>query len=273
MLTESRLKIGIESDLAKFWERDLRVLGKNMKTIKYLMCSFVLLFVLISVVSVVSAGANKYPSNGVINWKGQNWYLTGGQSNPGNNYWNNTGAWIDAQNRMHLTVSKDKGKWKCTMLNSQYAYLYGTFTWTVASPVYTFDKNSVVGLCTYLDDYHELDIETSRWGETKGKQLWYSVQPAKIDGNSKGYLVPSSIKGTNTVYKIEWKPDYVRFTSTQANGKIISDYNYTNVSGIPQQPESVIMNLWLMAPPSNGKNIELIISDFTVTNSLIRKVA
>ncbi|MDR7664693.1 hypothetical protein RG963_02595 [Methanosarcina sp. Z-7115] len=59
----------------------------------------------------------------------------------------------------------------------------------------------------------------------------------------------------------------------QKNGKVIADYNYTNVFGIPQQPESVIMNLWLMVPPSNEKNIELTISDFSITNASITKVA
>ncbi|MDR7667016.1 hypothetical protein RG963_14745 [Methanosarcina sp. Z-7115] len=234
-----------------------------MKTIKYLMCLFVLLIVLIL---VFPAGLNTQSSQAGVNWKGQNWYLTGGKANPGNNYWNNTGAWIDDQNRMHLTIVNDNGKWKCTMLNSQNSYLYGTFTWTVASPVYTFDKNSVVGLCTYLDDYHELNIITSRWGEPDGNQLWYSIEPSKIEGNSKDYLVPSSIEGINTTYRIEWKPNYIRFTSTQADGTVIADYNNTNISSIPKEPESIIMNLLLVAPPSDGKNIELIISDFTVTN-------
>ncbi len=50
------------------------------------------------------------------------------------------------------------------MLNSQHKYLYGTFTWKVASPIYTFDINSVVGFFTYFDDNNELDIEASRWG-------------------------------------------------------------------------------------------------------------
>ena len=48
----------------------------------------------------------------------------------------------------------------------------------------------------------------------------------------------------------------MRFTSILTNGKVLEDYNYTNVSGIPKLPASVIMNLWLMAPPSNGKNIK-----------------
>lgn len=242
----------------------MKVIKNLMKVIKNLICLFILQVVLIS---IVQAGGNTYPSHGVLNWKGQDWYLTGGKANPGNNYWNNTGAWIDNKDRLHLTIVKDNGKWKCTMLNSEYTYLYGTFTWTVASPVYNFDKNSVVGLCTYLDDYHELDIETSKWGETNGKNLWYSVQPSKIKGNCQAYFVPSNIKGTNTKYRIEWKPTYVRFTSMQTNGKIIADYNYTNISGIPKQPESVIMNLWLVSPPSNGKNIELIISDFKITKN------
>ncbi len=68
-----------------------------------------------------------------------------------------------------------------------------------------------------------------------------------------------SIEGTNTTYRIEWKPENARFTSMQANGKVIADYNYTNVSVISQKPESVIMNLWLIAPPFDGKDIELII--------------
>jgi endo-1,3-1,4-beta-glycanase ExoK len=232
-----------------------------VKEIKYTTHLF---FILILMVSV--AQANTYPSNGVLKWKGQNWYLTGGKANPGNNYWNNSGAWVDNQNRLHLTVIKENETWKCTMLSSQYTYLYGTFTWTIASSVYLFDRNSIVGLCTYLDDFHELDIEVSKWGEASGNQLWYSIQPSNINGNSKGYFVPCSITGTNTVYKIDWKPRYVGFTSSQTNGKIIADYKYTNVSGIPQLPQSVIMNLWLMAPPSNGKNLELIISNFTATN-------
>ncbi|AKB19294.1 hypothetical protein MSWHS_2431 [Methanosarcina sp. WWM596] len=239
-------------------------MGKtNMQTIKYLICLFTLLVVLIT---VFQSETNTYPSNGAINWKGQDWYLMGGRSDPGDNYWNKTGAWIDNQNKLHLTVVKDKGIWKCTTLMSQDTYLYGTFTWKVASPVYTFDKNSVVGLFTYLSDSQELDIETTKWGKTEGNQLWYSVQPAKTEGNTQGYQVPLSITGTDTIYRIEWKPTYVRFTSMKENGEIIANLNYTNVSGIPQQPEKVMMNLWLLAPPSDGKNIELIISDFTINN-------
>ena len=226
------------------------------------------IFLLMTVlILTISSSVSAYPSAGVLDWKGQNWYLTDGKANPGHNYWNNSGAWVDNQNRLHMTIVNNNYSWKCTMLSIQKAYLYDTFTWTVDSPVYTFDKNSVVGLCTYLDDSHELNIVNSRWGASNGSNLWYYMEPSKIKGNTKEYLVPSSINGTNTTYRIEWKQDYTRFTSTAADGTVIADYNNTNVYSIPHEPEYVIMNLWLTSPPANGKNIELIVSNFTVTNN------
>lgn len=235
-----------------------------MKKIRYLICLLVLLIV---VILFVPSGVKTSSSNGMLNWKGQNWSLTSGYANPGNNSWNETGAWTDDQNRLHLTIVNDKGTWKCTMLSSQNQYHYGTFTWTVDSPVYTFDKNSVIGFCTYLNDSREINIVNSRWGEANEDQLWYTIEPSKIEGNSKGYLVPSSTIGKNITYIIEWKPTYVRFTSIAQDGTVIADYNNTNASVIPKEPESVIMNLWLTAPPSNGKNIELIINDFKVSSN------
>ncbi len=56
----------------------------------------------------VDKGVNKYPSHGVIYWKGQNWYMSKGKSDPINNYWNTTGAWIDGENR--ITFNNCKGR-------------------------------------------------------------------------------------------------------------------------------------------------------------------
>ena len=111
----------------------------------------------------LSNSVNTYSSNGIIQWKGQKWFLSGGQADPGNNYWNNTGVWIDNQNRLHLTIINKGGKWYCTELDSQYKYTYGIFTWTVASPVYTFDKNRVLLQKIWLfyktsEKHHKWDI-------------------------------------------------------------------------------------------------------------------
>lgn len=233
-----------------------------MKTIRCLMFLFAISFILIS---IIPAETTIFPSKGIIHWKGENWSLVSGRADPGNNYWNDTGAWVDDQNRLHLTIINKGGKWYCTGLDSQNKYTYGTFTWTIASPVYTFDKNSVLGLFTYQDDNHELDIEPTRWGLENSDNLDYSVQPYYLKGNERTYKVTGT-NGANTTYKLEWKPTYVKFSSMQ-NGKIVNEWNYTNVTGIPKTPQNACMNLWLdkHKPPSNGKNIECVISDFSYT--------
>ncbi len=74
-----------------------------MKAIKYLICLFTLSVVLSS---VILAGANIPPTQRVINDKGQNWYLKGDKSDSSDKYWNNTVAWIDYQNMLHLIIVK-----------------------------------------------------------------------------------------------------------------------------------------------------------------------
>lgn len=74
-----------------------------MKPIKYLICLFTLSVVLIS---VVLAGTNTPPTQRVVNGKGQSWYLTGDKSDSSNKTWNNTVAWVDYQNILHLIIVK-----------------------------------------------------------------------------------------------------------------------------------------------------------------------
>jgi endo-1,3-1,4-beta-glycanase ExoK len=211
----------------------------------------------------VSQSVNTYPVKGKLNWKGLDWYVYTGRSDPGNNYWNQQGVWIDNQNRLHLTIIKKDGKWYSTGIETVNKYTYGTFTWTVDSPVYTFDKNSVLGLFTYRDDNNELDIEPSQWGYAGDTNLGYTVQPFTKKGNEKTYRVAGD--GAKTTYQIKWQPSYVKFSSVQ-NGKLVNEWSYTNAKGVPKTSQNACMNLWLInKPPSDGKNIECIISDFSIT--------
>ncbi len=236
------------------------------KNVSKTLCFTLVLTVLVLSLLPITASANTYPQDGYLKWKGLTWYVWSGQSLPGNNYWNEKGVWVDDQNRLHLSIIKKNGKWYCTGLETVNFYKYGTFTWTVASPVYKFDKNSILGLYTYLDDYNELDIEATRWGYESGDNIDYSVQPTfKYPNNERTFKVKGTT-GANTTYKLEWKPKYVRFSSMQ-NGKIVNKWTFKDASHIPKTKQNVCMNLWLnYKPPSDGKNIECIISDFNITS-------
>jgi hypothetical protein len=194
-----------------------------------------------------------------LQWKGQTWDIRSEYGEPGHNYFSSSGAWIDDKNRMHLTVTKKNGKWYCSEIDSRNKFKYGTFTCKFASPVFTYPRNSICGMFTYLNDREELDIELTKWGASSGNNVWYSVQPYQIRGHNKGFY--NAGNGVNTVHIIEWKPNYVRFTSKNSSGKIISDFKY--IGNVPRNPEYLIFNVWLQGAPADGKNIDFVISDFS----------
>lgn len=238
-----------------------------MKTHKYLI--WLLVFFLVMVLAIPTE-AIQYPSNGVIKWKGQIWDVRTEYGEPGPNYFSSSGVYVDDQNRMHLQIIKKNGKWYCSEIDNRKKFKYGTFTCKFASPVFTYDKNSICGMFTYLDDSQELDIELTKWGQSSGNNIWYSVQPYYKKGNNKGFTNLSGVKGENTIHIIDWQPNYVRFTTKTSTGKVLADFNYTNVAGIPKNPEYLIFNAWLQGVPSDGKNIDFIVSDFSYQPSTSR---
>jgi len=223
-------------------------------------------FLLLSLMCI-TASATTYPVGGVIHWKGYDWTLKSGYTGPSYNYWNNTGVncWIDDDNKLHMMIrnNTETGNWECTQLNNQYSWTYGTFTWETESQIDEFDPRTVVGLYTYKDDNHEIDIEYSNWVDEPNKTQ-YSVQPNTITGNKITY--PLNISGNKVTHIMEWKPTYIRFKTLEENGSVISQWNYTNISGIPTDAENLRMNFWLIngLPPNNNSNHELVLTNFTV---------
>jgi endo-1,3-1,4-beta-glycanase ExoK len=233
---------------------------------------------LASMCSTVSANTYVNQRSHTINWNGIQWTGATGHHAPLNNNWSDSPSniWIDNQNRLHLTIKNDNGKWDCTQLSSVNSYTYGIFTWKVVSPVFTFNENSVLGLFAYADDNHQLDIEVSRWAAGNGDLIRFTLQPYWIDGNTKTYLPSKTVNGVTTdltgydghgsTYQIDWEPTYINYTVWNNNGNVIANMYYNNVTNIPITPQKLYMNFYLGAPPSNGKNLEVIIASVKVTS-------
>lgn len=237
------------------------------------------LFVVAFVVMTSIAAASTYPSeNGVLRWKGQNWSVTSGDGfGSAYNNWSKSGEniWIDDEDKLHLTIKKDRGAWHCTQLATQRGYRYGKFTWKVESPVFTLDKNSVLGLFTYIDDNHEIDIEVSRWQKEQNKMLLFTNQPYYLPGNMITCLPSKTANGVTTTesgydgsgmtLQIDWQPTYIDWKAWDNNRNLIAEAHYANVDRIPSVEQKVMMNLWLkQKPPSDGKDIEVVISDVKI---------
>jgi hypothetical protein len=215
-----------------------------------------ILILLFLAISINLASANTFPQNGHLTWKGQTWDIRSEHGEPGPCAFNPQGAFIDDQGRLHLTIQKVNGRWKCTEVDTVKKYKYGVFRWTLDSPNFEkWDKNIVGSPFLYKDDLHEIDIEFSRWSSPRFNFIWFANQP---------YDLPSfQAKTTPQVCEINWTKNRVTYSVWDTTGKMIA-YTTTN-KGVHSVASNVCLNLWLNEgrAPCNRQPVELIVSDFS----------
>jgi len=195
---------------------------------------------------------------------------------PGPNVFNGSNAWVDANGWLHLKITKNTttGKWNCAEIYSTQSFGYGTYQWQVEGAIGSFDKNIVLGLFNYSgrDGYDEMDIEFARWGNNAWPNLNYTVWPAVSGYSNWSYTKNISLSGTYTTHRFKRSASSVVFkslggfynddTNLFASATCRSPANSISTSGMP-----IHMNLWLFDghAPSDGKEVEVIIHNFTFT--------
>jgi hypothetical protein len=114
---------------------------------------------------------------------------------------------------------------------------------------------------TYQDDYHEIDIEASRWGIPSGNNMSFTVEPPQggvIDATNHHSFM---FTGIPVVNKFLYQSDKIVFDSGQEHWQYPGSY-------IPKSgTEKVHFNLWLLQgqPPADNMEQEVVISAFRFT--------
>ena len=208
------------------------------------------------------------PSDGprTITWSGQTWTVKDSGSSivgPGPNPFSSStsNVWVDALGRLHLRITKTKAGWVSAEVVSTRSLGYGSYRWTLASPVGALDANAVLGLFTWNDDpaYHhrEIDVEVSRWGNALDPtNAQFVVQPYDNPGNLRRFTVADA---TPTTHTFDWRPGAVDFASTCTD-----PWSFTG-PGVPVAGgEQARMNLWLFQgrAPLDGQPVEVVFERF-----------
>jgi hypothetical protein len=221
------------------------------------------------------------PTNGTITYEkntitfsGYNWKVRNSPdapSTPGPNYWSNStgNLWVDSNSWLHLKITCRDGKWYCPEVYTLQALGYGTYVFHTASPVDSLDRNIVLGLFTYQDDSHEVDIEYSRWGQDDGFNSGFTVQPAPYTPNN-SVDFDTHLTGKEVTHVFTWRSDKVIFKTVQGNyygtdtptENLIKTWE-SKVSCDPTGAKAVI-NLWLYhgLPPSDLQEVEVVVTGF-----------
>jgi hypothetical protein len=203
-----------------------------------------------------------------IEFSGYTWNVkaSAGKVGPGPNHFSSStsNVWVDVNGRLHLRITRQKRRWYCAEVVNTQSLGRGTYTWTLDSPVDGLDANVVLGLFTWNDDpaynHREIDVEFARWGNpsdpTNGQ---YVVQPWDGQGNLLRITQPAGTPAST--HGFSWGTTSVAFTSSSASP---SQWTYAGPDVPVPGGENARMNLWLFrgSPPSNGQEVEVVISSF-----------
>ncbi|MBV9999874.1 MAG: glycoside hydrolase family 16 protein [Verrucomicrobia bacterium] len=221
-----------------------------------------------------------------ISFSGYEWDVRAkGTGGPGPNTWDDANAQVDDTGWLHLKITgntdpEGSTEWRCVELSTQQRLGFGRYQFQVIGRIDRFDRNVVLGLFKYPtpdvgpDGTNEIDIEFARWGRATANNADYVVYPAsgpRVPGDNVEFRV--ALNGGYTTHRFLWQSDQVTFQSLHGHRDDDADeferWQYAPGDGrlIPQQPTPVRINLWLFRgmAPSDGAEVEMIISQFTFT--------
>jgi hypothetical protein len=205
----------------------------------------------------------------------------GALQGPGPNYFNDSeeSVWLDENNYLHLKIRKIEDTWQCAEVYLQQCFGYGMYIFRLSTGFESLDVNTVVGLFTYLDDTHEIDIEYSRWGYSNAENGQFVIQPYSNSGNIKRFTLESN--GQSSMHAFYWCSNFIQFRAmygTDTNvisGELkkdlvspcvdlINEWIFTGSDNPEPSTERVHINLWLMSglAPTNEQEIEIVVEEF-----------
>jgi hypothetical protein len=222
----------------------------------------------VAIATVKGTGALTTRPPKVLTFSGYEWDVRNIPSDRGGpNDYDPDNAWTDAEGLLHLKLAKRDGRWTSAEVILKRHLGHGTYSFTVRD-VSDLDPAAALGLLTWDieggdQNHRELDVEISRWGDTRIPNAQYVVQPYYVPANVARFTAPP---GTLT-HSFRWEPGRVVFTTVRGAragaGTQVASHEF--VSGIPTPGgETVRMNLYYFSysPVPPRTDVEVVIERF-----------
>lgn len=190
---------------------------------------------------------------------------------PGENLFSSSpeNVWIDSQNRLHLKITYQNGKYRCSEVIADTSMGYGKYYFVYENNPNILDIRTVFGFFTWdsfsplapepENFYREIDFEFSRWGNANDPtNAQFVIQPWQPPGNLLRYNAGTS---SGTIHSFAWYKDSVVFESRKADSTMIKKWVYTGSDNPKPGNENIRINLWLTSQ-SPAVQDEVILSDY-----------
>ena len=138
-----------------------------------------------------------------VGWMGQEWFVKttgGGFAGPGPNVFDASSVQVDHKGVLNLSVRNTGQQWVCAEVMSKNLMHFGSYEFVVQGDVYNLDPNVVFSLFLYPAQQDsssagtsEIDIEFTRWGNSKAENLHYTVFPHSAWGQKEAPVSKSLV--------------------------------------------------------------------------------
>jgi hypothetical protein len=218
-----------------------------------------------AVAAVAVAKGQSSPPSPIIRFSGYEWRVRtagsrrGGVQNP----YHAGNVSVDSDGAMHLRIVKAADKWSCAEVSLTRSLGYGTYSFVVRDTSH-LEPAAVFSMFTYdyaraEQNYGEMAIEISQWGNPVSKNAQYIIQPFYVPANVVRFAAPS---GTRT-HSFRWEAGRVEFRTVRGantSGVASPVAEHVFVAGVPTHAaESVRMNLYVFGavaqPMKNGAEV------------------
>lgn len=223
------------------------------------------------VAAVAIVKGQSSPPSKMLQFSGYEWRVRNAPSNRGGaNLYDPGNAWVDASGALHLRIAKVDEKWTCAEVSMNRSLGYGTYSFTVRDTS-KLELTAVFDMFTFDyagadQNYREVNIEISRWGDPASHNAQYVVQPYYVPTNVLRFTEPAGV----LTHSFRWEPGRISFRTVReagrtvrgagANleGRAVAEQVFT--SGVPSPGiEAVRMALYIFSssklPLQNGSEV------------------
>jgi hypothetical protein len=197
-----------------------------------------------AVAAIATVKGQKSAPSASISFAGYEWRVRDAPSDRGGqNFYDPRNAWTGQDGALHLRIAKAAGKWTCAEVSLTRSLGYGSYS-CVVRDTGRLEPAAVFSMFTYDyagsdENYHEVAVEVSRWGDQASKNAQYVIQPYYVPSNVARFEAPSG----PLTHSFRWEPGRLSFNTTRGS-ELISEHVFT--SGVPSHGiESVRMNLYV----------------------------
>jgi len=172
-----------------------------------------------AVTRVGGSGTFVAPAPKTLAFSGYDWEVRQQPSDRhGLNDYDARNAWVDDEGHLHLLLSERDGRWTSADVRMTRSLGYGTYSFDLRDTS-QLDPAAALSMFTWDplgadQNYRELTVEVSRWGDPRNMNGQYVVQPESVPANVFRFAIPAGL----VTHSFRWEPGRVSFKTVRRSG-------------------------------------------------------